>query len=216
MTYLELVNDVLIRLREAEVTAVSDNAYSKLIGKYVNDAKRQVEDAYNWNALSETLTVTTSATLFNYVLTDSGQRFRVLDVRNAETDMFLDYETTHNMNALFNFSTLTESGSPRLFNFNGVDENGDTQVDLFPIPDGVYNIYFNIIKPQDNLTASADVLKIPSEPVIFLAYAKALIERGEDAGLSSAEAYQLYQTSLADHISSEAGRYPDELVWQTN
>lgn len=216
MTYLQLVNDVLVRLREAEVTAVTDNAYSKLIGKYINDAKRQVEDAYNWNALSETITVVTSNNLFNYVMTGSGQRFRVLDVRNAESDMFLDYETTHNMNALFNFSTLTEVGSPRLFNFNGVDTNGDTQVDLFPIPNGVYNIYFNIIKPQDSLSNNADVLKIPSEPVLFLAYAKALVERGEDAGLSSAEAYQLFQTSLADHISSEAGRYPDELIWQTN
>jgi len=216
MTYLELVNDVLVRLRENEVTAVTDNAYSKLIGKYVNDAKRQVEDAYNWNALSETLTVTTSATLFNYILTGSGQRFRVLDVRNAETDMFLNYESTHNMNALFNFSTLTEDGAPRLYNFNGVDVNGDTQVDLFPIPDNVYNIYFNIIKPQDSLVNSADRLKIPSEPVLFLAYAKALIERGEDGGLSSAESYQLYQTSLADHIGSEANRYPDELVWQAN
>ncbi len=37
-------------------------------GRFVNDAKRQVEDSYTWNALSETLTVTTSANLFNYVL----------------------------------------------------------------------------------------------------------------------------------------------------
>ena len=51
MTYLELVNDVLIRLREAEVETVSQTDYSKLIGKFVNDAKRQVEDAYSWNVL---------------------------------------------------------------------------------------------------------------------------------------------------------------------
>ena len=68
-TYLELVNDVLIRLRENEVTSVTDTSYSKLIGKFINDAKRQVEDAYNWNALSETITVATSTDLFNYVLT---------------------------------------------------------------------------------------------------------------------------------------------------
>jgi len=53
--YLELTNEVLIRLREPEASSVSDNAYVKLIAKYVNDSKRQVEDAYNWNALSETL-----------------------------------------------------------------------------------------------------------------------------------------------------------------
>ena len=33
MTYLELVNDILIRLREAEVESVAQTDYSKLIGK---------------------------------------------------------------------------------------------------------------------------------------------------------------------------------------
>ena len=66
MTYLDLVNDVLIRLRENEVTSVQDNAYSKLIGKFVNDAKRQCEDAYNWNALSDTLSAVTGSDVFNY------------------------------------------------------------------------------------------------------------------------------------------------------
>lgn len=100
-TYLELVNETLVRLREPEVTAVTDNAYSKLIGRFVNDAKRQVEDAYTWNALAETLTVTTSANLFNYVLTSIGQRFKVIDVISAESDWFLNYETTRKMDELF-------------------------------------------------------------------------------------------------------------------
>lgn len=215
MTYLELVNETLIRLREQEVTAVTDNAYSKLIGKYINDAKRQVEDAYNWNALSETLTVTTSATLFNYVLTGIGQRFRVLDVINEQDNRFLFNETSGKMNELFLNITPVVTGPPDRYNFNGVDSNGDTQVDLYPIPDGVYSIYFNVIKPQVPLSANADTLKIPSEPVVFLAYSKALLERGEDSGITSAEAYQLYLQSLADHISAEANRYPDELTWIT-
>jgi hypothetical protein len=213
-TYLELVNETLVRLREAEVTAVTDNAYSKLIGKYINDAKRQVEDAYNWNALSETLTVTTSNNLFNYVLTGIGQRFRLLDAINEESNRFLFNETTAKMNDLFlNSAGTVIRGAPDRFNFNGVDGNGDTQVDLYPIPDGVYNIYFNVIKPQAPLSANADQLKIPSEPVVFLAYSKALLERGEDSGINSNEAYQLYLQSLSDHIAAEANRYPDEITW---
>ena len=47
MTYLELVNDVLLRLREQTVTTVSLTNYSQLIGKFVNDSKRQIEDAYD-------------------------------------------------------------------------------------------------------------------------------------------------------------------------
>ena len=60
MTYLELVNDVLIRLRETTVSTVSETTYSALIGKFVNDAKRQIEDSYNWNCLAQTITVTTN------------------------------------------------------------------------------------------------------------------------------------------------------------
>lgn len=212
-TYLELVNETLVRLREPEVTAVTDNAYSKLIGRFVNDAKRQVEDAYTWNALSETLTVTTSANLFNYVLTGIGQRFKVIDVINSESDWFLNYETTRKMDELFLNSGTVLIGAPDRYNFNGVDSNGDTQVDLYPIPDGVYNIYFNVIKPQAEFTAASTQIKVPSEPVIFLAYAKALNERGEDNGINSVEAYELYRQSLSDHIAAEANRYPEELIW---
>lgn len=212
-TYLELVNETLVRLREPEVTAVTDNAYSKLIGRFINDAKRQVEDSYTWNALSETLTVSTSANLFNYVLTGIGQRFKVIDVINSQSDWFLNYETTRKMDELFLNSGTVLVGAPDRYNFNGVDNNGDTQVDLYPIPDGVYDIYFNVIKPQAEFTAASTQIKVPSEPVIFLAYAKALNERGEDNGLNSAEAYELYRQSLSDHIAAEANRYPEELVW---
>jgi len=88
---------------------------------------------------------------------------------------------------------VPEKSAPRYFNFNGVDSNGDTQVDLYPIPDGAYTINFN--------------------PVEFLAYSKALLERGEDSGINSTEAYQLYLQSLSDHIANEANRYPDEITW---
>jgi hypothetical protein len=212
MTYLELVNDVLIRLRESEVTAVTDTPYSKLIGKFVNDAKRLVEDSYQWNALSETLTVTTANDLFNYVMTGSGQRFRVIDVINSEGDLFLEYVPFHTMNNWF-LNQSPQKGTPMYYNFNGVDDNGDTQVDVYPVPDGAHNIFFNIYKPQDSLSAAGDILKVPSEPVIKYAYAMAVAERGEDAGLSAQEATALADISLADHISIENGRYRDEYVW---
>ena len=69
-TYLDLVNNVLTRLREPTVSSVQDNSYSKLIGVYINDAKREVEDAYDWNSLTNTLSATTTDSVFNYVLTD--------------------------------------------------------------------------------------------------------------------------------------------------
>jgi hypothetical protein len=41
------------------------------------------------------------------------------------------------------------------------------------------------------------------------AYARALVERGEDGGLSSSEAYQLYKAMLSDSIALEGTRYPE-------
>jgi hypothetical protein len=212
MNYIQLVNSVLRRLRETEVSSVADNAYSKLIGEFINDAKRQAEDAYPWNALSETLTASTATDIFNYVLVGSGQRFRVLDVLNDTSNTIVNNATTRWMNEQF-LLTSVQKGSPSYYNFNGTNSNGDTQVDLFPIPNGVYEIRFNVIKPQVALSADSDTLLIPSEPVIFNATARAMAERGEDGGIASGEMYTIYKQSLADAIAIESGRYIEESAW---
>lgn len=212
MNYIQLVNSVLRRLRETEVSSVADNAYAKLIGDFVNDAKRQVEDSYAWNALSDTLTAVTANGIFNYVLVGSGQRFRIIDVLNDTDDFNLKYQTVQEMNRLF-LLTSSEQGSPRYYNFNGTDANGDTQVDLFPIPRGVYNIRFNVIKPQAKLVSDSDILLVPEEPVIFNATARAMAERGEDGGIQSNEMYAIYNQSLADAIAIESSRYEEEGQW---
>ena len=212
MTYLDLVNNVLVRLREDEVVSVTDNSYSKLIGKFVNDAKRQVEDAWNWNALRSTLTITTAASTFNYELNGAGVRFRTLDVVNDTSNVFMEQRSSSYFNNLFLNST-PDSGEPRYYSFNGVSSDGDTQIDVYPIPDGVYSIRFNAVVPQAALSAGTDTLLVPSEPVILGAYARAVIERGEDGGLSSAEASVLAANSLSDAIAIEANHFPSELVW---
>ena len=212
MNYIQLVNSVLRRLRETEVSSVSDNAYSKLIGEFINDAKRQVEDAYAWNSLSDTLTASTADGIFNYILVGSGQRFRVIDVLNDTSNTIVQNATTRWMNDQF-LLTSAQKGSPAYYNFNGTNSNGDTQVDLFPIPNGAYEIRFNVIKPQVALSADADTLLVPSEPVIFNATARALAERGEDGGILAGEMAFIYNQSLADAIAIESGRYIEESAW---
>ena len=210
--FLDLTNSVLSRLREPEASSVSDNAYVKLISRYVNDSKRQVEDAYNWNALSETLSATTSADIFNYVLEGTGQRFRVIDVLNDTSNSVMRNATTRWMNDMFLLRSPTK-GAPTYYNFNGTDSNGDTQVDVFPIPDGAYDLRFNIIRPQLELVTNSDKILVPHEPVILGALARAQAERGEDGGVQTAETYVLYQQSLADAIALESGRYAEEDAW---
>jgi hypothetical protein len=212
MNYLSLVNSVLRRLRETEVSSVADNAYSKLIGDFVNDAKRQVEDAYNWNSLSNTLTATTQSAIFSYALTGSGERFRVIDVLNDTKNNVLRNLSTTDMNKLFLLNG-TSNGSPAYYNFNGTNSTGDTLIDVYPIPDGVYEIRVNIIQPQPNLVNNDDDMLVPSEPVIFNATARAIAERGEDGGILAGEMAFIYNQSLADAITIESGRYIEESAW---
>ena len=212
-TYLELVNDILVRMREPEVSTVQENTLSKLVGKLVNDAKRQVEDAYNWNSLTATLTAVTEANTFNYGLTGLGTRFKVIDAYNATGKTSMRNVSTRYMNEQFMISAPV-TGSPSEYNFNGVTAAGDTQVDVYPVPVGVETLLFNLFIPQEKLFNDTDTMLAPEEPVILGAYARALVERGEDGGLNSSEAYGLYKSSLADSIALESSRYVEEETWE--
>jgi len=207
-TYLQAVNDVLVRLREAEVSTVSETSYSALIGKFVNDAKRQVEDAYEWNVLGTTVTITTTSGTYSYSMTGAGQKFRVQDAINSTSKISLVNIPFTTMNRYLNFGTPSNS-IPMYYTFDGVDSNYDTKVTLFPIPDGVYSIPFSLIIPQAVLSSDSTVIGVPAELIVQSAYARALVERGEDGGLSSSEAYQLYKSMLSDYIATEATRYPE-------
>ena len=208
MTYLELVNDVLIRLREPTVATVTATPYSTLIGKFVNDAKRQIEDAFSWNILGTTITITTSAGTYSYALTGSGQKFQVIDVLNTTSNIAMKNIDFASMNRKQNFSTPV-SGIPSEYAFDGVNGSYDTKVNIYPRPDGVYTIPFSLSVPQATLTLDQTVVLVPDVLVVQNAYARALVERGEDGGLSSSEAFLLYKSMLSDYIALEGTRYPE-------
>jgi hypothetical protein len=212
-TYLDVVNNVLRRLREPVVSSVTDTDYSSMIGVLVNDAKREVEDAADWNALTQTLTAVTTANIFNYVLVGSRTRFRVMDVLNDSDDFSMRYAPSTWMNRMFMLDTQ-QPGKPLYYNFNGVDTNGDTQVDIYPIPDAAYTLRFNLIIPQADLNLDTDRILVPDHLVSMLAYSKAIAERGEDSGLLSSEAYQMYRLALADAVAIERNHYDEEMVWE--
>ena len=210
MTYLEIVNRVLRRLREAEVSTVSANTYSVLIGDLVNSIKDEVENSYNWSVLRQTLSATTSNNLFNYVLDGAGTRFKIIDVINDSSNWFMEERSLTWFNRNFLLAT-PQTGSPRYYNFNGVDATGDTQVDVFPIPDGNYDLRFNVVLPQAELVNDSDVIQVNAQLVVEGTLARAISERGEDGGNQDVEAR--YRNMLADLIAIEAANRPDETIW---
>lgn len=69
-TFLQLVNDVLVRLRETPVVTNTATQYSTLIGALINDAKREVEDNWQWSGLLDYFTFTVSSLgVFKYETT---------------------------------------------------------------------------------------------------------------------------------------------------
>jgi len=208
MTYLQLINNVLIRLRETQVSTNIETSYSSLIGLFVNDAKRQIEDAFGWNVLGQTVTITTVAATYQYSMTGAGQKFQVRDALNTTSNIGMKNLSFVEMNRYQNLVPTT-NGIPQYYAFDGVNGNSDTKVTLYPRPDGVYSIPFSVTVPQAALAVDGTSVLVPDFLVVQNAYARALVERGEDGGLNSSEAYNLYKGMLADQIALEGTRYPE-------
>ena len=215
-TYLQAVNSVLRRLRETEVATVNESNYSKLVGELVNDAKKQVEDAYEWNSLTTYFTVSTVAGQYDYTVTGLGDRFRVVDFLNDSQDYAMINITAERMNRFTTFGTPQVS-SPMYYTFSTVDAStGDTKVSVYPQPDKVYTLLLDATVPQADLTTDSTIILAPATPIILNAYARALLERGEDNGLNSSEAWALYKSSLSDNIAIQAAHHTEYTEWVAN
>lgn len=209
-TYLSIVNEVLVLLREPTVSTVSENSLSTLVGKFVNAAKRQVCDAYDWDAFNQAVTVTTvPGQVGSYSLTNAGRRFKTMDVINT-TNYYQLTPLSHSDHDTFYYTIPTPiQALPMYYTIQGVDTNGDTQIKFWPVPNAVYNIRFSLIVPEEDFVSDSDTTKLSKEPIVLNAYARALVERGEDGGLNSSEAYALARASMSDLIALELARSPE-------
>ena len=213
MTYLEAVNEVLARLRESSVSTISQTAYSTLIGHFVNDAKRQVEDAWDWEVQNTSISINTVGGTSGYTLTGSGTKQKCITANVTTTGRQgrlrpVSQTFIQDQQQL----TTTTNSVPCYYAWDGNDGT-DSKIQLYPTPDSAYAITFNLNVPQVALTAASDIILVPSEAVVMGAYARALAERGEDGALASSEAYGLFKGILADRISLEQARNEDCQEW---
>ena len=214
MTYLNLMNSVLRRLREEETTSVTSTTYVKMVGDFINDAKTLVGQAADWSALRETITISTTASDNTYSLTGGGDNIKVMSMLNDTENCFMEYQTKDWFNEQLYISSAAE-GAPRYFTYNGLDASGDTQILVGPTPDSVYSIRVDTVKRQADLSANTDELLIPAMPVIHLAVALLARERGETGGTSTAEYFTIANQYLSDAIAIDAAKHPEEMVFRT-
>lgn len=214
MTFLSIMNNVLRRLREDEVSSVTASTYAKMVGDYINDAKELVEEAADWSALRETISVTTAASDNTYSLTGGSDSVKVMSVINDTQNCFMEYQTKDWFNNALYVANEVE-GAPKYYTYNGLDSSGDTQVLVGPTPDGVYTLRFDVIKRQAALSANTDAMLVPSAPVIHLAVALLARERGETGGTSTGEYFQIANKYLSDAVAIDAAKHPEEMVFRT-
>jgi len=230
MTFREIINQVLIRLREDTIPtnwsgdmndSVSLSDYHKTIGALVNDSKRYVESHHDWLSLRESFTISTVPGTMQYILGDTstgaGTGFKVLDVINQNTGRHLDQANNQWLNSQV-FPTAP-SGSPTHYAFNGSSvvvegREADVNVDLFPVPISDEDVTFNIVRQQDELKGATDTLMLPAlQAVILGAWARAISERGEDGGTQSSLVAQEASESMNQAIMVDNGNTEYEGDW---
>lgn len=219
MTALQLVNSVLRRLRESEVTDFTES-YSKLILDFINETKREVEDSWDWSALRQTISINTNTADRSYPIIGAGQRYRFL--RQLGTENISAYNVTNkswlrlvNNDYILNQIQIgdTTPNIPEQFAITGQDNNLDPIITFGPLPNGVHNLSFNMVVPQAELVNTTDVIKVPWYPIVQGTWARAISERGEDGGQNTSEQYQMYAASLSDAIAQDVSRTGGEVVW---
>jgi len=219
MTYRELINEVLIRLREDTILTdwsgnINDSTtvteYQKVVGAMINDSKRTIENFHDWLVLRETVNISTVNGTKNYNLS-SGQELKIIDSINNATGTQLTQVSRSYLNKQ-KYPT-DPTGEPLYYGFNGADSSNNLKIDLSPVPITAETISFDIVKAQGELTAAATVIKVPQKPVVLGAWARAISERGEDGGTQTTIVAEEAMQALKQAIMLDSGNTQYETQW---
>ena len=208
MTYLELVNNVLTRLREPMITSVmkSEDAVVNIVKNLVNDAKRHVEMAHSWNATRNLWQFTTELGRASYILEDTAGGCRISKV-------------TVNGNHIHQWDLQTlmhQAGTGGLayrYAYDGTDNAGNLSIRVDPVPKAGDVIHVLGHKVLADLKEDGDEVRLPGQPVIYYALALAARERGEVGGQTATELFSMAQNYISDAIALDANLSPTEKTW---
>ena len=234
-TALQIVNDVLVRLRQSEVTDFSDS-YTKLILAYVNETMQEVQDYHQWEVLKAEVQFDTVAAQSQYLISDTTDG--VGDVISGGNVVNTRSTLCHWQHPQFGRQPLAfdtqdfsaTSGSYQLFwrgqsdgyamryraaglptnvalrFYSYVDYQSDNHYVYFvDEPSAARRIRMIWYVPQANVTTTTDTIYAPDRPIVLGAYAKALSERGEELGPQGQEAYLSYIKARDAAVQHDVG-----------
>lgn len=213
MTYLELVNGVLARLRQDEIATVVaiDDESAKLVASFVNDAKVKCENAWQWNCLRTDWELTMVPDQEEYALTDSGTYVIIDNVSNDTFGYFLDQTTPQHLK--FKKFGSGPAGKSKYFTVSGANSSKDVTIEVWPRPSSADTVTVTGFKNQATLALDADEMLIPYLPVLYEALALAARERGEVGGQTALEIFGMANKYLQDAIALDATLSPLDNIW---
>jgi hypothetical protein len=228
-TFLQLVNDVLVRLRETTVVTNTSTAYSTLIGAFVNDAKREVEDAYQWSDLFDYCQF--NSVVGQFVYETNGMTTRSGRTLGDRTKLWMDnvlnkpilINTTKNFESLLanepiimdlvNKQVALNQGTagynvPSMWQLYPTTQTltaglWNKEIYLYYPPQAIYTYNCYVVNPQDDLVNDTDVLLVPYAPVVQKAFMYALFDRGEEMGESLSLTATKVENTLSDAIAKD-------------
>lgn len=220
-TQLEMVNKVLLRLRENSVTTVIDNDYAQLIAQFINDSKADLEDSnHTWSAYETEIDVAIlNDGTRNYALAGTNDRSFLMRVYK-EDRLPLAYDiTADETGQLYDVplkeirrvrATADDLQSRRPYTFAvQADTTADAgwQIQLLWGSNTArsWRMYWYV--PQDDLALDATddntQIILPQRPVELRAYAYALMEREIENSPAAQNAWARSVDSIASALETD-------------
>lgn len=213
-TFVTIVNRVLRRLREDTVANYDDTAYSTLVGDFVNETINEMQGRADWVALIDRFTIATDGTSLVYALTsaeseNSRDSTDEIGIRRIYNDSD-DYDIVKIPYGRITANKLYTTNPDNLWGYRevGLDTSDRRKIELYPDV-ASKSIVVEAYNPHGEITVGTTQVLLPARVVWLGAYARAVDERGEDAGTAASSAWGLYTTALSDAIVAEIGRNPD-------
>jgi hypothetical protein len=214
-TYREVINEVLGVLSEDEIDPSATDLtsdYHKLVGRFVNQIKEEIEDAHNWSVLWQTLQVSIPGQTDNADINGANQRSRLVRVQQSnsyqEEPLVFDITIPTQARQLkeIDYSEMlykkraygdTSVEAPIFFSTR-MGSDGVPEIVVYPTPLNTRVLSVTMVVPQDRLAPDdlETVILIPSRPLEMGAIWYALHERGEELGVNSLYTEERYRNAL--------------------
>lgn len=215
LTWLQIINRILVRLREGTVAANNTTDYSSMVGQLVNQVKTEIEKAYYWQSMRSTYSVSATVGNTNYSLTGAGKNAVIIDGWNITVPRTITRGTNADFNAKFFGVTTVQTGYVEQFLPAGLNTSYDLTVDVWPSPSVSQSLKFTVYVPQADLALDGDIPLVPQEVLIEETIARLMIERGDEGTTRPQPGYTFVMTDLlAAAVSIEEGQDDDEMVWE--